>query len=173
MKSWIVAVSAVGFLCAPIRVPSADAGGVSGTKERITFEGVVGRHSQGSIPTGYDGFEWGNIDAIGKGLYRDQQGFQSVIQRKVAAAIIDDPFFGVFGQNLGALFSVESGHFAAFGNNSIQVTFKAYKQSVVVGTMSLTLQPSDTLVNFDRTFSHIDKFEIDGVVAMDSLHVRF
>jgi hypothetical protein len=173
MKRAILAGYLGGLLLFPFDIPTADAGGVAGTKERITFEGLVGRHSEGSIPTGYDGFEWGNIEAVGKGLYRDQQGFQSVVHGKAAAAIIEDPYFGVLGQNENALFSVSGGEFAAFGNNSTEVTFKAYKQGVLVGSMTVNLSPSDTLVKFDRIFQHIDKFEIDGVVAMDNLHVRF
>lgn len=173
MKSCIVVACLVGFLCTSIRVPSADAGGIPGTKERITFEGLVGRHSESSIPTGYDGFEWGNIDAVGKGLYRDQQGFQAVVHGKVAAAILQSPFTGAMGRDQSALFSVRSGHLAAFGNSSIQVTFSAYKQGTLVGTKSMMLDPADTLVTFDKSFAHIDEFTISGVVAIDNLHVSF
>jgi hypothetical protein len=38
----------------------------------------------------------------------------------------------------------------------------------------LTLAPADTLVQFDKTFAHIDRFVIDGQsVAFDNLHVSF
>jgi hypothetical protein len=161
-----------GLLLVPFHVPNAYAGGVPGTKERISFEGLVDRHSQGGIPGGYDGFAWsGAISAVGKGLYKDQAGFQSVVHRKVAAANLGGA--GFFEPETGA-FSMHGGHFAAFGNSSVQVTFNAYRRGILVGNKSVILQPTDTLIKFDKSFSHIDKFEIQsGVVAMDELRVSF
>ena len=147
------------------------AGGVAGTKERITFEGVVGRHRM-SPPGDYDGFGWGNIEAIGKGLYRDKQGFHAVLKGKVAAANLDGT--GIISRDDGSKFTFRSGHFAAFGNSSVVVVFQALRQGVVVGSVQMTIPPADTLVQFDKTFTHIDRFEIQsGIVAFDNLHVSF
>jgi len=151
--------------------PSALAGGIAGTKERITFEGLVGRHEQRPIP-GYDGFGWGNIEAIGKGVYKDEQGFQSIVHGKVAAANLQG--IGEIGRDDGGQFTFGSGDFAAFGDGALGVTFNAYRQGALVGTMFVTLPPADTVVRFDSTFSHIDQFEIQsGIVAFDNLHVSF
>lgn len=149
-----------------------NAAGTQGTKERITFEGLVGRHEQRPI-SGYDGFGWGSaIYAIGKGVYKDEQGFQSVVHGKVAAANLQG--IGEIGRDDGGSFTFNSGDFAAFGDGPLPVTFNAYKQGVLVGTLSMTLQPTDTVVQFDSTFSHIDRFEIQsGIVAFDNLHVSF
>jgi hypothetical protein len=109
----------------------AHAGGTPGTKERITFEGLVGRHEQRPIP-GYDGFGWGSaIWAIGKGLYRDQPGFQSVVHGKVAAANLQG--IGEIGRDDESRFTFKSGHFAAFGDGPVPVTFNAYLQGVLLG----------------------------------------
>jgi hypothetical protein len=149
----------------------AEAAGVPGTKERISFEGVVGRHEQSPLGD-YDGFGWGNIEAIGKGLDRDEPGFQSVVHGKAAAANLQGT--GIIGRDDNSRFTLKSGHFAAFGDGPVPVTFNAYLNGVLVGTLSMTLQPADTLVQFDRTFAHIDRFEIDGhIVAFDNLHVSF
>jgi hypothetical protein len=153
----------------------AQAGGIAGTKERVTFEGLVGRHERDNIPD-YDGFGWsGTIYAIGKGLCKDQQGFHAVVKGKVAAA-----FFagtgqdGIISRDDGSKFTFRSGHFAAFGNFNSDVTFSAYRKGILIGTRSLTLAPADTLVQFDKTFAHIDRFVIDGEsVAFDNLHVSF
>lgn len=163
-----------GLLVFPLHLPSADAGGVPGTKERITFEGLVGRHERDNIPAGYDGFGWsGSIYAIGRGLYKDQQGFQALVHGKVAAANLDGA--GVIVGNGGGRFSLEDGYFAAFGDFSVEVTFKGYRQGVVVGTKIVTLDPVKTFVQFDSTFAHIDKFTIEGVqpIAMDDMRMRF
>lgn len=147
------------------------AGGVAGTKERITFEGVAGRHDM-RPPGDYDGFGWGNIEAIGKGLYRDKQGFHAVLKGKVGAANLDGN--GLIGRDDSSNFTFRSGHFAAFGNSSVVVVFNAYRQGVLVGSVQMTIQPADTLVQFDKSFSHIDRFEIQsGIVAFDNLHVSF
>lgn len=161
-----------GLLVFPLHVPNADAGGVPGTKERITFEGLVDKHSQGGIPGGYDGFAWsGTISAIGKGLYKDHQGFQSVVHRKVAAANLDGA--GFFETEAGT-FSMRQGHFAAFGNTSVQITFNAYRRGMLVGSKEIVLEPSDALIEFDNSFAHIDQFEIQGgTLAMDELRVGF
>ena len=150
------------------------AGGIPGTKERISFEGLVGRHESRPIPD-YDGLGWGSIWAIGKGLYKDQQGFHAVLRGKVAAA-----FFagtgqdGIISRDDGSKFTFRSGHFAAFGNSNSDVTFSAYRKGILIGTRSLTLAPADTLVQFDKTSAHIDRFVIDGQsVAFDNLHVSF
>jgi hypothetical protein len=151
----------------------AYAGGVAGTKERVTFEGLVGRHEQSPIPDGYDGFGWsGTISAIGKGLYRDKQGLHAVLKGKVAAANLDGA--GIIGRDDHSKFTFRSGHFAAFGNSSVVVVFQALRQGVVVGSVQMTIPPADTLVQFDKTFAHIDRFEIQsGIVAFDDLHVGF
>ena len=138
----------------------------------MTFEGLVGRHERDNIPD-YDGFGWsGSIYAIGKGLYGDQQGFHAVLHGKVAAANLDGN--GLISRDDGSNFTFRSGHFAAFGNSSVVVVFNAYRQGVVVGSVQMTIQPADTLVQFDKTFAHIDRFEIQsGIVAFDDLHVSF
>jgi hypothetical protein len=156
-----------------VSIEQLDAKGIPGTKERVTFEGLVGRHSSSPIPD-YDGFGWSSsIWAIGKGLYKDQQGFQSVAHRKVAAANLDGA--GIIGRDDGSKFTFRSGHFAAFGSVSVQTTFKGYQQGVVVGTLVVNLPPADTAVQFDKTFAHIDRFTIEGIspVAFDNLHVSF
>lgn len=149
------------------------AGGVSNTRVAITFEGLVGRHEFTDIPAGYDDLDWsGAFEAIGKGLYRQNAGFQSVVHRKVAAANIVDPYQGIISIESGT-FSLKSGHFAAFGSDPVPATFSAYRQGVLVGTKSTTLQPIDTVLQFDHTFAHVDRITIDGVIAMDNLHVSF
>jgi hypothetical protein len=161
------------LLLLSICLSDAEAGGVPGTKERVTFEGLVGRHERDNIPD-YDGFGWsGSIYAIGKGLYRDQQGFHAVLHGKVAAANLDGA--AIIGRDDGTKFSLRNGHFAAFGSVSVQTTFKGYLQGVVVGTLVVTLPPADTPVQFDKTFAHIDKFTIEGIspIAFDNLHVSF
>jgi hypothetical protein len=153
----------------------AYAGGIPGTKERITFEGLVGRHEMKS-PGDYDGFGWaGSLLAIGKGLYKDQQGFQAVVhQRAGAAYLVGTGDRGIIVRDDSSLFSIESGHFAAFGNISGEAIFNGYRQGVLVARLDLTLQPADTLVKFDKSFAHIDKLVIEGQsVAMDDLHVSF
>lgn len=170
-------VRKVGVCLLTLMVPSSSliAKGIAGTKERVTFEGLVRRHSESAIPD-YDGFGWSSsILAIGKGLYRDQQGFHAVLKGKVAAA-----FFagtgqdGIISRDDGSKFTFRSGHFAAFGNFNSDVTFSAYRKGILIGTRSLTLAPADTLVQFDKTFAHIDRFVIDGQsVAFDNLHVSF
>jgi hypothetical protein len=71
-------------------------------------------------------------------------------------------------------FWLQSGHFAAFENVSVPVTFTAYRNGVVLDTKSLTLDPADTIVSFESAFAHADTFEIQGNdVAMDNLKVRF
>lgn len=159
------------FLLASLH--GAEAGGVSNTKVAITFEGLVARHEFSDIPAGYDDLDWsGAFEAIGKGLYRQNEGFQSVVHRKVAAANIVDPYQGIISIESGT-FSLKSGHFAAFGSDPVPVTFSAYRQGVLVGTMSTTLQPVDTTLQFDHTFAHVDRITIDGVIALDNLHVSF
>jgi hypothetical protein len=157
------------FLLTPLH--GVEAGGVPGTKERVTFEGLVGRHGESELGA-YDGFGWLNIRAIGKGLYRDQLGFQAVVHGKVAAGNVEGT--GIIGRDDESRFSIKNGHFAAFGNSSVVVVFQAFRQGVVVGSVQMTIPPTDTLVQFDQTFSHIDRFEIQsGIVAFDNLHVSF
>lgn len=161
------------LLLLSICLSDAEAGGIAGTKERVTFEGLVGRHERDTIPD-YDGFGWsGSIYAIGKGLYRDQQGFHAVLKGKVAAANLDGA--GIISRDDSSKFTFRSGHFAAFGSVSVQTTFKGYQQGVVVGTLIVTLPPADTPVQFDKTFAHIDRFTIEGIspIAFDNLHVSF
>jgi hypothetical protein len=149
------------------------ASGISGTKVAITFEGLVGQHEFSDIPAGYDDLDWsGAFEVIGKGLYKQNEGFQSVIHRKVAAANIVDPYQGIISAESGT-FSLKSGHFAAFGSDPVPVTFSAYRQGMLVGTKSVTLQPVDTILQFDHTFAHVDRITIDGVIALDNLHVSF
>jgi hypothetical protein len=150
----------------------AHAGGIPGSKERISFEGLVGRHESRPIPD-YDGLGWGSIWAIGKGLYKDQQGFHAVLEGKVAAANLNGA--GIISRDDSSKFTFRSGHFAAFGSVSVQTTFKGYQQGVVVGTLVVTLPPADTAVQFDKTFAHIDRFTIEGLrpIAFDNLHVGF
>jgi hypothetical protein len=159
------------LLLLSICLSDAEAGGVPGTKERISFEGVVGRHEM-RPPGDSDGFGWLNVEAIGKGLYKDKQGFHAVLHGKVAAANLDGN--GLIGRDDSSKFTLRSGHFAAFGNSSVVVVFQALRQGVVVGSVQMTIPPADTLVQFDKTFAHIDRFEIQsGIVAFDNLHVSF
>lgn len=171
----VAAGTVVGVAFQFLFLSAGNAGGVPGTKERITFEGLVGRHEM-RPPGDYDGFGWiGSIEAIGKGLYKDQQGFQSVVQGKAGAAYFagtgDD---GIIARDDGSAFSFRSGHFAAFGNSPSEAIFSAYRQGVLVGTMDITLQPAGTLVEFDNSFAHIDRLVIEGQsIAFDNLHVSF
>jgi len=172
MSSSVKLAFAVVFGLAPVSFDGVRAGGVPGTKEKITFEGVVAKHDQSLIGV-YDGFGWGDIEAIGKGLYKDKQGFQSVVHGKVAAGNIDGP--GIISRDDSSLFSFRSGTFASFGDGSVQATFKGWRQGVVVGMLVVDLPPAATQIVFDRTFSHIDQFTIEGItpVAFDDLHVMF
>jgi hypothetical protein len=171
MTNLRIGPTAVGLLYCLSFMSDAEAGGVPGTKERISFEGVVGRHEQSPLGD-YDGFGWGNIEAIGKGLYRDQEGFQSVVHGKAAATNLQGT--GIISRDDNSNFTFRSGHFAAFGNSSVVVVFQALRQGVVVGSVQMTIPPADTLVQFDKTFAHVDRFEIQsGIVAFDNLHVSF
>jgi hypothetical protein len=153
------------------------AGAVRGTREQITFEGLVHARKFKLVPNGYDGLNWSEVFAVGKQA-DSGKGFQSVIQGKVAAGLEGhgQGVEGAFSAPSGT-FSLKSGHFAA-ANASEQTTFSAYKGSVLVGTKQVTLDPVDTLVKFNKTFSHVDTVVIDGSgdggnVAMDDLSVSF
>jgi hypothetical protein len=153
------------------------AGVVQRTKERITFE-ICGRRCLKPVPNGYDGLNWSEVFAVGMHS-NSGEGFQSVIRGKVAADLESqgDGVEGSFSVSNGT-FSLKSGHFAAATNASEQTTFSAYRRGVLVGTKQVILDPVDTLVKFDKTFSHVDSVVIDGSgdggnVAMDNLVVGF
>jgi hypothetical protein len=146
-----------------------------GTKETVTFEGLVAPGGISGIGGFYDGLGWSRtIFAVGKNYKptRGDSGFQAVRHGKVAAGNFENGTMDIFkGTNY---FWVQSGHFAAFGNGAVPVTFTAYRNGIVLGTKSMTLDPADTTVTFDGSFAHADTFEIDGNdVAMDNLKVRF
>jgi hypothetical protein len=145
---------------------------VPGSKLTVTFEGLARGHHEWTISE-YDGLKWaGPIWAAAKGAFRDDPGFQSVIHGKVAGVIQDFNGSG-FITPVSGLMSIKSGHFASFGGHGMTVTFNAYRNDILVGTMPFDLPTSDTVITFDSTFSDIDRFEIVGQVAFDNLVVKF
>jgi hypothetical protein len=149
---------------------------VPGSKITVTFEGLVKRTKHGPIDGGYDGLVFdSSFDATGKAVYKDDPGFQAVIRGGVACVLPDG--VGSSGSirpfNSQSLISIKSGHFAQFREAGPATIFNAYRNGVLVGTMSVPLGATDTLVKFDKTFSNIDQFEIIGVFAFDNLKVKF
>jgi len=172
MKSALKAISVI-FMALSAYVPNAAHAVVPGSKVTVTFEGLaMGRQIRG-IPNGYDGCNWGGgLEAAAKGAFKTDPGFQAVI-RKHVAAVIEQLGLGVITPNNG-LMSIKSGHFAAFANSGFGVTFNAYRNNVLVGTLAVPdLGTADTFIQFDKTFSNIDRLEIDGQVALDNLLFKF
>lgn len=172
----IAAISAALALAALAFASAAHAtGAVRGTRELITFEGICGKEKQKDVKGGYDGFVWSNILATGKDAEPGFEGFAAVIHGNVATTFAGQ--HGSFYVSSGT-FTLRSGHFAAFASSPEQLTIAAYRKGVKVGELDQTLQPVDTVIKFDSTFSHIDTVMItasgDGInVAMDNLVVSF
>jgi len=155
-------------------VPNAAHAVVPGSKVIVTFEGLaMGREIRG-IPNGYDGCNWGGgLEAAAKGAFKADPAFQAVIRKHVAAVIEQFGGLGIIAPNNG-LMSIKSGHFAAFANSGFGVTFNAYRNDVLVGTLAVPdLGAADTFIQFDKTFSNIDRLEIQGQVAFDNLLLKF
>lgn len=76
-------------------------------------------------------------------------------------------------------FWLQSGHFAATCHGPTDATFSAYRRGVLLGQVRVTLQPADTKLTFDNTFSHADQVVMQGSddqncvndIAMDNLEV--
>jgi hypothetical protein len=126
------------------------------------------------MPGPYDGLSWtAAILAEGKGgPQKNDPGLRAVIRGRVAAVANTDRGDPRMTAVTGT-FSIKSGHFASFMVSGHPVTFIAYRNNVQVGMMKVTLDQTDTLIKFDRTFANIDALTIDGVVAMDDLHITF
>src|SRR3954468_10656631 len=140
MMRTVLTVAATLLIAA---IDSAYAASIQGTKERITFEGLVNRHGGEIIPNGYDGMNWFTVWVYGKKATGPAVGFQSVI-RGAAAAVINSyakKAHGGFTHSQTGPFSLKSGHFAAYGGVSEQVTFSAYRNGKIVGTLTQTLDP--------------------------------
>jgi hypothetical protein len=154
----------------------ARAAAVRGTKETITFE-IVRKKQAKPIPNGYDSFNWSNFEVLGK----DQMsgGAAKVVYGKAAAIVLDQKgdSYGVMSPVSGT-FWLKSGHFAAVCTGPTDATFSAYRRGVLIGQLTVTLQPADTKLQFDRTFSHADQVLMQGSsegcssnIAMDNLEV--
>jgi hypothetical protein len=160
------ALAVIGAPCAALAV-------VPGAKLTVTFEGLARGHYFGVMPGGYDGFDWeGDILAAPKGFAKRDAGLQSVLHGKVAG-LEPDELHSAFIVPVSGHFSMKSGYFAAYRDSELGTTFKAYRGGVLVGTIFVRTTQTAMLVQFDATFSKIDKFEIDGQVAFDNLKVTF
>jgi hypothetical protein len=139
------------------------AGAVRGTKETITFEGLAKRTQGNPVPSGYDGFNWSNIGAIGKKIAKEDPGTKAVIDARVVA-INSNSANGSEGafSTVSGVFTLKNGHFAAACNTGLAVTFSGYRRGVLVGTKELSLDPVNTFIRFDDTFRRIDTVVIDG-----------
>ena len=175
MKSTLqTVVVVVAMLCTYLPIPSQAV--VPGSKIKVTFEGLTSHGKQTTITGGYDGLDFdSSFWASGKGVYKDDPGFQAVIHGSIACVLpngLQDSGLiqPTFGQGP---FSIKSGHFAAFGGGGRVITFNAYKAGELVGTMNVNLETVDTLIKFDKTFSNIDQFQIIGGIAFDNLQVKF
>jgi hypothetical protein len=159
-------------LCVSAYLPVAAQAVVPGSKVTITFEGLAkGREIKGIGE--YDGLHWdASISAAAKGAFKTDQGFQAVIHKHVAAVVQSYAQPG-FITPVSGLVSIRSGHFASFDGSPLGVTFKAYRNGILIGTMQIWPDASDRLVTFDRTFSNIDTFEIDGELSFDNVVVKF
>lgn len=159
------------------------AGAVRGTNEQITFEGLVHKKQEASIPNGYDGLNWSGIGAIGKIIASQLPGYTAVLHGKVVAGNSSQTGGGSLGaiSAMQGTFSFKFGHFAAACNTGLQITFSAYRSGTMIGTKVVTVDPADTRIRFDRTFSNIDTLKIQGAggsgdcenVGMDNLVVKF
>jgi hypothetical protein len=149
-------------------------------KETVNFEGIAPHtHNtySATIPDGYDGFHWDNLDA-----YDDRNpdiagsGFVNAIHSGTAGG------FNAFGADASfsadATFSLKSGYFAA-AFQSEPVRFAAIVGGVEVAHKTVTLDPNQTFVKFGSHFAHIDGVSIStggqqgSQVAMDDLKVVF
>lgn len=176
------AIAAALGLVATDCAAAAHASAVRGTKEQITFEGLVGKKKEASIPNGYDGLNWSAIGAIGKVIIQ-QPGYRAVLHGKVVAGNSSQTGGGSLGtiSAVQGTFSFKFGHFAAACNTGLQLTFSAYRKGTLAGTKVVTVDPVDTRIRFDSTFNHIDTLKIQGAggsgscgnVGMDNLVVKF
>lgn len=165
----------IGMLVLPLAPNWAVAGhsGIPGTKVTVTFEGICGRHCEQPLP-GYDGLNWtSNILVEGKGgPQKNDPGLQAVIRGR-AAAVADADASDASISAVTGTFLIKSGHFASFQVSNVPIVFAAYRNGIQVGTMTVTLQFTDTLIKFNKKFSNIDTLTIDGTVAMDNLKIAF
>lgn len=152
---------------------------VTGTREKITFEGLVGIRKTKPIYHHYDGLEWTAISAVGGKAEPGAQGFISVVRGQDAACLEGSSSGGSGGFSLKrGLFRLESGRFAAFADARVRVTFSAYRKGVLVGTLEESVPPRSTLIQFGETFAYIDAIMIYAsgpgqALCMDNLVVRF
>jgi hypothetical protein len=148
------------------------AGGVRGTKENITFEGIIRQNREGIVPNGYDGFNWNNVNVNGRRLLSG--GGAAVLHGKAVAIVMQGQ--GTMSPVRGT-FWLQSGHFAASCHGPTNAIFSAYRGDVLLGQLTITLQPADTKLRFDKTFSHADQVVMQGSdnqgctndIAMDNL----
>jgi hypothetical protein len=154
------------------------AGSIRGTQEQITFEGLTRKKKDKGVPNGYDGLNWAEVLAEGKIFAQQNPAAKAVIHNKVVAV---DSFQGDGSEaKLTAptgTFSLKSGHFASRADGT-PVTFSAYRNGTLVGSMATVLDPVDTNIVFDSTFARVDQVVITTAgsgtqIAMDNLIVRF
>ncbi len=130
---------------------------VLGSKITVTFEGLTQRTREIIIPGGYDGLDFdSSFWAAGNAVYKHDPGFQAVIRGGVACVLPNG--IGDSGSikptNSQSLISIKSGHFAVFKVAGINAQFNAYRKGVLVGTMNVTLGPTDTLVIRQDVLQH-------------------
>jgi hypothetical protein len=143
------------------------------TKTKVTFGGLASGHSEVLIPDGYDGMHWDNeFHVCTRRCFKTDAGFQAVVHGRTAAVLDGTPQAGSIRPASG-LFSVHSGHFSAFGSDDSCGMFSAYRDGALVGVQYANLWQQDTLVKFDKTFSHIDRFEIVCELSFDNLEISF
>lgn len=144
------------------------------SSETITFEGLCAPDWWiNNIADGYDGFRWAHIGAIGKD-YTHDSGYEAVVHGSVAGYSWPQKTARF---SSGTPFSLLSGHFAAAWH-PLQVSFTAYRDGVLMGTKTVSLDQTDTKVLFDESFAHIDTVKISASrefhadqVAFDNLKV--
>jgi hypothetical protein len=143
--------------------------------ETITFEGLCAPDGTlYPIADGYDGLSWTYIGAVGK--YEAKGTGYERVAHGLVAGFSKAKRTAVFSSETP--FSLVSGHFAAAWLPSIQVTFKAYRDGVFVGSKTVELDQTDTKVLFDEQFAHIDTVtfraspkDIYNHVAFDNLKI--
>lgn len=154
----------------------------------IDFEGITSSGAFAEIPANYAGLTWTNAYALGKDLHPGS-GYVAAINSGQAVG------FDGFAEGLSFSdtlkdFDFVSGYFAAAWNNGLALTIEAYDDNVLVGTATLSLDPTQTFVvladysNAGNRFTSIDKVVIDGAggtpwgsdgshVAMDDLLLNY
>jgi hypothetical protein len=175
MRKQAILVAAALILATTDYVSAAHAAGaVRGTKEKITFEGIIRQNREGIVPNGFDGFNWSNVNVNGRRLLSG--GAAKVVHGRTVAIVMQGE--GTLSPETGT-FWLQSGHFAATCNGPTDATFSAYMGGVLLGQLNITLQPADTKLQFDKTFSHADQVVMQGSdtqgctndIAMDNLQV--